>query len=104
MSAAAIDDYALIGDCRAAALISRAGSIDWLCWPRFDSPSLFAALLDDGAGHWQLAPTAPFAARRAYLPETNVLTTTFDTDGGRLTVTDLMPVASEEDKRIALFA
>jgi len=94
-----IKDYAIIGDCRSAALVSRAGSIDWLCWPRFDSPSLFGALLDDRAGHWSIAPATPASSRRRYLDRTNVLETTFDGDAGTLVVTDLMPVASEQEKR-----
>jgi GH15 family glucan-1,4-alpha-glucosidase len=97
-----IDDYAVIGDGRAAALVSRLGSIDWLCWPRFDSPSLFAALLDASKGHWRIAPSAACDAKRAYVYGTNVLQTRFQTATGRLVVTDLMPVASEEDKRRAL--
>jgi GH15 family glucan-1,4-alpha-glucosidase len=93
-----IHDYAAIGDGRTVALVSRAGSIDWLCWPRFDSPSLFAAILDGSAGCWTLAPTTPFRVNRRYVDDTNVLETRFDTDVGTLVVTDLMPVASEEDK------
>ena len=62
----AIEDYGLIGDCRSCALVGRNGSIDWLCWPRFDSPACFAALLgDDGNGRWQIAPhDAPVAVTR----------------------------------------
>lgn len=93
-----IHDYAAIGDGRSVALVSRHGSIDWLCWPRFDSPSIFAAMLDASAGCWSLAPTAPFRAERRYVDETNVLETRFDTGDGTLVVTDLMPVASEEEK------
>src|SRR5260221_14553803 len=99
MVAPSIDDYAIIGDCRTAALISRFGSIDWLCWPRFDSPSIFGALLDDSAGRWRIAPTGPCDSHRAYLDATNVLETTFHTATGRLVLTDLMPVASERDQR-----
>jgi len=95
----AIQDYAAIGDCRSAALVGRDGSIDWLCWPRFDSPSLFAALLDPSAGHWRIAPAAPFRSTRRYIENTNVLETRFETDTGTLVLTDLMPVASEEEKR-----
>jgi len=98
-----IDDYAIIGDCRSAALVSRRGSIDWLCWPRFDSPSIFGALLDESAGRWSLAPVPPFRARRRYLENTNVLQTRFETNAGSLVLTDLMPVASEGDKRRFLF-
>jgi GH15 family glucan-1,4-alpha-glucosidase len=94
-----IDEYAIIGDCRSAALVSRAGSIDWLCWPRFDSPSIFGALLDEAAGCWSIAPVAHFHAERHYVESTNVLRTRFETDTGSLSMTDLMPVASEDEKR-----
>jgi GH15 family glucan-1,4-alpha-glucosidase len=94
-----IDDYAIIGDCRSAALVSRSGSIDWLCWPRFDSPSLFGGILDPRGGAWSIAPRAGYASRRAYVDGTNVLRTVFETETGRATLTDLMTVTSEEDKR-----
>jgi GH15 family glucan-1,4-alpha-glucosidase len=94
-----IHDYAVIGDGRSVALVGRDGSIDWLCWPRFDSPSLFGALLDEDGGSWRLSPAAPFRVGRRYVDDTNVLETRFDTGRGTLVVTDLMPVASEEDKR-----
>lgn len=97
-----IQDYALIGDCRTAALVSRHGSIDWLCWPRFDSPSVFGALLDPAAGRWSLQPVAPFSAKRWYIDNTNVLQTRLETPSGSVLITDLMPVASEEDKRALL--
>ena len=93
-----IHDYAAIGDGRTVALVGRNGSIDWLCWPRFDSPSVFAAILDQHGGRWSLAPTAASRVTRRYLDDTNVLETRFDTDAGTLVVTDLMPVAAEEDK------
>jgi GH15 family glucan-1,4-alpha-glucosidase len=65
--AAQIHDYAIIGDCRSAALISRGGSLDWLCWPRFDSPSIFAAILDeDKGGRFLIAPQGPFRSERSY--------------------------------------
>ncbi len=100
----AIQDHALIGDCRAAALVSRRGAIDWLCWPRFDSPSVFGALLDDAAGHWTVNPTAPFESTQRYLEGTNVLETRFVTAEGIVVLTDLMPVASEEDKQRVMLA
>jgi GH15 family glucan-1,4-alpha-glucosidase len=90
-----IADYAIVGDCRSAALISRAGSLDWLCWPTFDDPSLFAAILDpDRGGRFSIAPPPPFRSERAYLGETNVLRTRFFAPGGELTLTDFMPVWS----------
>jgi GH15 family glucan-1,4-alpha-glucosidase len=98
--AEAIADYAVIGDTRSIALISRRGSIDWLCWPRFDAPSIFARLLDaNKGGHFAIAPSVPFTATRRYVGETNVLETTFACDGGEATLVDLMPVLTEEEKR-----
>src|SRR5436190_19755418 len=89
-----LQDYAVIGDCRSAALISRAGSIDWLCWPRFDSSSLFAAILDPGGGHWTIAPAAEARVERRYLPDTNVRETRFCTGVGALVLSALMPVGT----------
>jgi GH15 family glucan-1,4-alpha-glucosidase len=94
-----IKDYAIIGDCRSAALVSRSGSIDWLCWPRFDSPSIFGALLDDLAGRWRIAPRESFRVTRQYAGNSNVLQTRFRTATGTAVMTDAMPAASEDDKR-----
>ncbi len=99
-----IEDYALIGDGRSAALVSRDGWLDWLCWPRFDSPSLFGRLVDlQAGGTWGIYPVHPTRAERAYLPGTNVLQTRFETPTGTLLLTDFMPAASEEDKRRRLW-
>jgi GH15 family glucan-1,4-alpha-glucosidase len=62
----AIASYGLLADCNSAALVSRRGSIDWLCFPRYDSPSVFGRLLDPEAGHWAIGPTAPFSSQRHY--------------------------------------
>ena len=98
-----IADYALIGCTRSAALISRAGSIDWLAWPRFDAPSVFARLLDwNRGGHFSIAPAGALRATRRYAGDTNVLETTFECGGGAAVLTDLMPVLSEEAKRTRL--
>jgi len=98
-----INDYAVIGDGRSAALVSRGGDIDWLCWPRFESGAVFAALLDPSAGHWSIAPTGTSAVSRRYVPDTNVLETTFETStGARVVLTDFMPALSPEQQRKAL--
>jgi GH15 family glucan-1,4-alpha-glucosidase len=88
-----IGDYAVIGDCRSAALVSKSGCIDWLCWPRFDSPSIFAALLDrERGGYWKIAPAGSFSIVREYLNGSNVLQTSFQTSSGTVALIDLMPV------------
>src|SRR5688572_6529317 len=95
-----IEDYALIGDCRSAGLVSKSGSIDWCCWPRFDSPSVFARILDwRRGGHFSIEPSIPYRSSRHYVDHTNVLVTRFETDSGRAELTDLMPVMSDGDKR-----
>jgi GH15 family glucan-1,4-alpha-glucosidase len=90
-----IEDYALIGDCKAAALVGRDGSIDWLCWPRFDAAACFAALLGDAEnGRWLIAPVAPvIRVTRRYRPGTLVLETEFETETGRAALIDFMPPA-----------
>src|SRR5688500_6111341 len=91
-----IEDYALIGDCETAALVSVTGSVDWLCFPSFDSPACFAALLGTPEhGRWLLAPADPvLATRRRYLGATAVLETEFTTAEGSVAVVDFMPVRS----------
>jgi GH15 family glucan-1,4-alpha-glucosidase len=88
-----IEDYALIGDCRSAALVARDGSIDWLCWPRFDSEACFAALLGTPKhGRWLVAPRGQAEVTRRYRPNTLVLETHFETEEGAATLVDFMPV------------
>lgn len=88
-----ISDYALIGDTHSAALISRLGSIDWLCWPRHDSPALFLKILDDKrGGSCSIALADLESARRRYLPGTNILETTLRTRTGTAVLIDFMPV------------
>ncbi|MEV4349322.1 glycoside hydrolase family 15 protein [Actinoplanes sp. NPDC049596] len=88
-----IEDYAIIGDLRTAALVSDTGAIDWLCLPRFDSPAAFAALLDDErSGHWTIAPrSGGRCSSRRYLDDTLVLETTWDSPDGQVRVVDFMP-------------
>jgi len=95
-----IEDYGLIGNTISAALVSREGSIDWLCLPRFDSPAVFAKLLGkDENGFWKIAPKDKATSlTRRYLPDTAVLETTFETKTGVVTVTDFMPFSEDAEK------
>ena len=92
---ARIEDYALLGDCQTAALVSRAGSIDWLCWPRFADGACCAALLDGPEkGCWQVAPvSSKVAVKRRYRPDTLILETDFSTPQGSVTLIDFMPMS-----------
>src|SRR6516165_8354411 len=90
MSTRAIGDYALLSDRHSAALVSRDGSIDWLCFPRFDSPSIFGRLLGQEAGHWSIRATGATQVTRRYLDRTMVLQSTFRTPTGVVAVTDAL--------------
>ena len=94
----AIADHGVIGDLRTAALVGSDGRIDWFCCPRFDSPSVFGAVLDaTGGGHWSIAPASEASSRQFYFPDTNVLVTRFSGADGVLEVMDLMPVLRPHD-------
>ncbi|MCQ4079256.1 glycoside hydrolase family 15 protein [Streptomyces sp. RB6PN25] len=96
MSVRPISDHALLSDCRSAALVTSDGSVDWLCLPRFDSPALFARLLDEDAGHWSIRPAAPAEVSRRYVEETLVLETTFRTTGGTAVLRDALALGRRE--------
>ena len=96
MSSTPIADHALLSDCHSAALVSREGSVEWLCFPRFDSPSVFGRLLDDEAGHWSIRPAADFRVTRRYLDKTMVLETTFATAAGSVTIVDALALGANE--------
>ncbi|HEX2944123.1 MAG TPA: glycoside hydrolase family 15 protein [Rhodopila sp.] len=92
-----LEDYAMIGDRRTAALVGRNGSIDWLCWPRFDSDACFAALLGTADnGRWLIAPDQPANVTRRYQTDTLVLETDFETAGAAVRIIDFMPRGSDD--------
>lgn len=103
MRVAKISDYALIGNSRSAALVSKYGSIDWCCLPEFHSPAVFAALLDPRGGHFSIAPPGPFEPQQRYLPDTNVVETIFTTTTGQAKITDAYTAGTEEQKTRSLF-
>ena len=90
MTSEPIANYALLSDCRSAALVSTAGSVDWLCFPRFDSPSIFGRLLGDDAGFWSIRPSGPYTSTRRYVGPSMVLETVHTTARGSLRVTDAL--------------
>jgi alpha,alpha-trehalase len=96
MSHLPIAEYALLSDCRSAALVSRTGSIDWLCFPRFDGPSVFAHLLDKQGGHWSINAVGASEVSRRYLAGTMVLETTFRTPTGTAVLLDAMAMGRNE--------
>jgi hypothetical protein len=100
----AIEDYALIGDCTTAALVGRNGSIDWLCWPRFDSTACFSALLGTSEhGRWRICPVDSTArVSRAYRDDTMVLETVFETADGSVALIDFMPIGQTNSSVIRL--
>lgn len=92
----AISDYAVIGDCRIAALISRDGAVEWLCLPHFSGESVFATILDrHKGGHFSIRPSQPYRVSRRYINNSNVLETTFVTDSGKVRLTDCIPILVE---------
>jgi GH15 family glucan-1,4-alpha-glucosidase len=102
-TATRIEDYAFVGDCETAALISRTGSIDWLCWPRFDSGACCAALLGGPEnGRWLIAPAGSAAITRHYQPDTLILETEFTTGEGAATLIDFMPMRGRDSHVIRL--
>ncbi len=102
--ASLIEDYAIIGDCHTVALVGRDGSIDWLCFPRFDSPACFAALLGNQEhGRWLLAPAEEIqAVRRRYRQDTLVLETDYETADGAVTLIDCMPPRTREPDMVRI--
>lgn len=85
-----ICDYAFLSDCQSAALVSHGGSVDWFCSPRFDSSSVFARILDPDAGHWHIRPRQPWQVRRAYVENTLVVESIFETGSGSVSITDAL--------------
>ncbi len=96
MDSLPIGNYALLSDCRSAALVSQEGSVDWLCFPRFDGPSVFCRLLDPAGGRFAIRPAGEFRAHRRYVDQTMVLETTFTSSGGTAVLTDAMALGNNE--------
>jgi GH15 family glucan-1,4-alpha-glucosidase len=97
MSDTPIADHALLSDCHSTALVDTRGSVEWLSFPRFDSPSVMGRLLDEAAGHWHIRPTGAYKTTRRYLPETLVLETTFHCDYGTVVLTDAMAMGPHNE-------
>jgi len=101
--ASPIENYAIIGDCETAALVSRDGSIDWLCWPHFASPACFASLVGtEDNGRWLLSPADTYKSTRRYLEHSLVLETRFETSEGTATLVDFMPIGSRDSHIVRL--
>jgi alpha,alpha-trehalase len=96
MDSLPIANYALLSDCRSAALVSGDGSVDWLCFPRFDGASVFCRMLDPTGGHFAIRPAGSYQASRRYLEQTLVLETAFTTSGGSAVLTDALAVGRNE--------
>jgi GH15 family glucan-1,4-alpha-glucosidase len=88
-----LEGYGFLSDCHSAALVSQQGSVDWWCLPRFDSPSVFGALLDAEGGHWRISPRESFEVEQRWTPDALVLTTVMMTDHGRVEVSDALSLA-----------
>jgi alpha,alpha-trehalase len=96
MDSLPLSDYALLSDCRSAALVSRDGSVDWLCFPRFDGPSVFGRLLDPVGGYFSIRPVGDYEVSRRYVDQTMVLETTFTSAAGSAMLTDALAVGPNE--------
>src|ERR1700682_2152263 len=96
MSTLPIGDYALLSDCRSAALVSRAGSIDWLCFPRFDGSSVFARLLDEQAGYWSIQPVGPVEVSRHYIDAMMIIESRSPRPTGTAVLLDAMAIGRNE--------
>ncbi len=97
MTRTPIADYALLSDCRSAALVGKSGSVDWLCFPRFDGPSVFGRMLGERAGHWSIRPAGPAEIRRRYRERTMVLETELHVPAGRATLVEAMVTGPNPD-------
>jgi len=95
-----VGDYAVIGNCRTAALVSNRGSVEWMCVPTFSDASIFGAILDREAGHFRVAPAGETRVTRAYIEGTNVLATTFESDHGAIRLTDCLVLPDERKPQL----